>query len=437
MLNTFLIWISETTHHMTRTHPPLKMVEACYHGKQYYFISQGNRPVEKYICPICQEILFEPVQTSCGHLFCSECLRKNNSETCPFCRNKIEEEPRRDRFNEREIKNLLVKCQNSSKGCTWEGELGLAEHHLQECCDYELVQCLNQCGLDVARKEMEKHSQDECELRQCHCPYCPWYSDTYKKVTSEHFAECSSYPLNCPNNCGEQGIKRGNLPSHLAVCPEEAVPCRYGSLGCSVKLARKQMEFHLKDSRSHLEIAMTTTSELVLEQHKLREEYTELKQTFNKLTQQLKLSHIASIDTPHSAASGSKVWLKEDLPPCYPPCTLKVVVDANGSGRSPPFIAQSGGYKLILLTYEDDIYSVEVLDEECNYPLKYPVVFVVSYTLLNQDEDRDHFKSIVEMEVECPQKNKGAIYLNCFNSDKRYYKNNTLYIQVDSIDVRC
>ena len=49
---------------------------------------------ENYICPICQQLIFEPVVTSCGHSFCSSCLAKyirhanthQRTTPCPSCR---------------------------------------------------------------------------------------------------------------------------------------------------------------------------------------------------------------------------------------------------------------------------------------------------------------------------------------------------------------
>lgn len=29
---------------------------------------------EKYVCPLCKKALREPVQTQCGHRFCSTCI---------------------------------------------------------------------------------------------------------------------------------------------------------------------------------------------------------------------------------------------------------------------------------------------------------------------------------------------------------------------------
>ncbi len=41
-----------------------------------------------YVCPICDRILTDPVETSCGHLFCLHCLLpalKATKDKCPSC----------------------------------------------------------------------------------------------------------------------------------------------------------------------------------------------------------------------------------------------------------------------------------------------------------------------------------------------------------------
>ena len=53
----------------------------------------ANRPQEPedYNCPICLDLLLEPVVGACGHEFCKDCYtrwlaRSRGSPSCPLCR---------------------------------------------------------------------------------------------------------------------------------------------------------------------------------------------------------------------------------------------------------------------------------------------------------------------------------------------------------------
>ena len=48
---------------------------------------------EEMMCPICLDLLHEPVLTSCGHDFCRACIDESlahDLESCPICRNEFE-----------------------------------------------------------------------------------------------------------------------------------------------------------------------------------------------------------------------------------------------------------------------------------------------------------------------------------------------------------
>lgn len=42
-----------------------------------------------YLCPICMSLPDQPVATTCGHIFCKECLTTalNQLHYCPLCKN--------------------------------------------------------------------------------------------------------------------------------------------------------------------------------------------------------------------------------------------------------------------------------------------------------------------------------------------------------------
>ena len=410
-----------------------------YCSKEYQFISNDRSLMERFLCPICEEILYEPVQTSCGHLFCGKCLEKVRSKNCPSCRAEFVREPLEDKFNEREIRNLIVKCQNSSRGCEWEGELGNVESHQNGVCGYQLVQCGNKCGAEMERKEIEKHKKDHCELRMYRCPHCSC-RDTYKKVTSEHFIECDRFPLDCPNNCREKRIERGDMSSHLALCAEEVVPCRYQSLGCKASLPRKLMEYHIRDKDTHLDIAMATTSELVTELNIVKSEHSVTKMAISNLEKQVdallkKTSTEVELPPP---VPPSKSWLKEDLFPRYPPCTLRVELDKEGYGVSPHFFSHPGGYRLELCAnIHNDLSDINPVDHPDNYPLKWPIKITIDYVILNQEEDKDHGHYICSMEITSPKTIKSS-YDDDWDLDPppRFIKDNSVFIKIISVDVQ-
>lgn len=100
------------------------------------------------ICSICSDVLKAPVIIDgCEHVFCRECLEKwmDSNEICPLDRNstpkgRIRSAPR---IYCNLIDELLVHCQNASKGCEETSTFGRKEFHLKEClfevCDDQIV----------------------------------------------------------------------------------------------------------------------------------------------------------------------------------------------------------------------------------------------------------------------------------------------------------
>lgn len=47
--------------------------------------------LEKFSCPICLEIMIEPILTPCGHAFCRPCIEESllHKNACSLCRESI------------------------------------------------------------------------------------------------------------------------------------------------------------------------------------------------------------------------------------------------------------------------------------------------------------------------------------------------------------
>ena len=73
------------------------------------------------ICSICTGVLEKPLETSCQHLFCGECIQKwlSRRKSCPRCRKNITTTDLRQVLPD--LKNILskqkIKCEYKSNGC--------------------------------------------------------------------------------------------------------------------------------------------------------------------------------------------------------------------------------------------------------------------------------------------------------------------------------
>ena len=71
----------------------------------------------------------------------------------------------------REVNGLVVRCPNKKLGCSWEGELGKVEDHVnpkstaRNTCGYVNVECKYQCGRVLQRRFIGKHEEEDCQSR--------------------------------------------------------------------------------------------------------------------------------------------------------------------------------------------------------------------------------------------------------------------------------
>ena len=76
--------------------------------------------------------------------------------------------------------------------------------------------------------------------------------------------EIKALRVKCDNveeGCGWTG-NLGTLRTHLKACECIVVSCKYGSIGCDMKMIRKDMEAHEQDDKAHLHQALDTVVKL-------------------------------------------------------------------------------------------------------------------------------------------------------------------------------
>ena len=134
-------------------------------------------PVDKnFFCPICTDVLKDPLQCRNQHYFCQACIRKHleNSKTCPICLEKLTEldliKPPRIVIDY--LNGLVINCDYSDRGCTEVHELGSLNNHVQTCC-FRPVTCPNRrCETIVNMKDLDQHKTEHCEYRRVYCQEC-------------------------------------------------------------------------------------------------------------------------------------------------------------------------------------------------------------------------------------------------------------------------
>ena len=406
-----------------------------YKGRDLLFFDELKKNLEDLVCPICQEISSDPVQTSCcGHLFCKQCLK---GPTCPLCRQRYTSVS--DQFNTRKIKGLKVGCSN--EGCDWKGELGEIVGHF-ETCMYENIPCANKCGENNTRIGIFIHMFDNCPFRMVKCEYCQW--EDKANTLPEHTTFCPALPVPCPDGCG-QSVPREMLEKHSETCPKRLVKCKYFAIGCRVLLPADKMADHLVQAEGdHLKKAMDKVVELSVAMGSVYQQLHSPCGPQNSFVPRLWLEN----------KSGSRAcpWIIE----------MSNFFEIHGKvWFSPPFYTHPGGYKLCMEVYGNGHGAsqgvhlslfIRLMKGECDECLKWPLSLKIIIMLLNQIDDSDHVSHTVDYNDASEKVNSRVIKGNMARSGRgrgnflpltdlaedqtkkvQYLKNDCLFFKVDRV----
>ena len=240
-------------------------------------------------CPICLQILKEPclISCSCGRKICRECIEqiKKDNKPCPMC-NKTEFTYLQDNELERSLKELEIWCTSKKAGCDWKGKLGEYEQHLNKNpspenqligCQFVEVKCKHGCGESFQRRHITAHQKGVCQKRPYTCEYCHEYESTFEDVTKNHYHQCKKFPVTCPNKCREAPFVRQMVENHVKEeCVLTEVNCPLHYAGCEVRLPRKNMPEHMRDTVTHLTLLATVTQTLLKENQKMQQHIRQL-----------------------------------------------------------------------------------------------------------------------------------------------------------------
>lgn len=263
----------------------------------------------------------------------------------------------------RTIRELSLRCTSRENGCDWHGSVAALDDHLTTCL-FTLLPCPKKCRdanrakVQVMRKDMEDHLKNKCPYRPFQCARCG-KNDSYIYITKLHDQYCGKKQIRCPE-C-KITLLQGDLKDHLKdICEVVNIPCKFESLGCEVRMKRRDIIAHEEGNQPmHLNLALETMSQL---RRELRREAKVTVLTF-------KLSNYQS--------------LKE----------------RNARFPSPVFYTSMGGYKMGISVYANGKGSAQnthlsvfahIMEGENDNHLNWPLVGKITFSLLNQLEDQHH-----------------------------------------------
>ena len=163
--------------------------------------SGERRGDENLLCPLCLDVLDDPVSGACGHASCRECLGQHlsNQSDCPQCRAELSQNAL--------VPNVIVRSMVS--------ELRLV--------------CPNN---PIPEEPAAKRARGEAGAVAVDGALCDW-----------------------------QG-KCETLAAHRATCPREIVPCPMHELGCTARIRRCALAAHVANAASHLQLVCTAFGSL-------------------------------------------------------------------------------------------------------------------------------------------------------------------------------
>ena len=337
-------------------------------GYDYAFVDPG--PSDDQVCLICHLVARKACQANCcGKIFCKGCLEKLRQHSdefkCPICRKKLGKRYFKDTKTERDILHLQIYCTNKNEGCSWQGNLKDVDTHIKACCNQK-VTC-DKCDDVIQRHQLEIHNSDECLQRDYKCPHCD-ADGIYILTTTSHLEECPDLVLICPNEGCEDEIKRREMGSHHQKCPKRVIKCPYHDIGCETEMKREMMDEHMEtNTQAHLQNAV------------------------KKIREQRKCPVVIKFSEFSKHKRDEDQWLSSGFYTSAGGYKLRLNVDANGYGSG------KGTHVSCF---------INLMPGEYDDTLDWPFQGKVTVELLNQLEDKNHYKIAIPFNDKTPDEYK-------------------------------
>ena len=207
----------------------------------------NKEEMQDFICPLCNGILYEPIQDSCQHVFCLSCYNKckENNINCPISNKPfINEKSTQLSLISNVINKMNVYCVNKNKNCNWIGKFLQLKSHLLKDCQKEIIICIYEgCNQNMKREDLQSHIKI-CDWRTEECLQCHKFIAHLLK--QEHDDICPKKIIKC-EQCN-MAIMRELLENHKKdTCECTFINCIFKDFGCNETMMRKDCKKKMFD----------------------------------------------------------------------------------------------------------------------------------------------------------------------------------------------
>ena len=194
-------------------------------------------------CQICNGLIWEPIISKCGDLFCEKCLEfyEKLKINCPKHKNQQLEKSRNISENDILLNQIFdsikLKCKNYKEGCKCILLYKEIKNHIENKCLYQEIICPNNCPYNILKKDLNEHLKN-CKNRKCVCEECG--QEYIIKDEEFHKNNCPKGLIKCDNGCGKK-IVRDLLNEHkINDCSKTYISCNF----CNIKFQRENLKKH-------------------------------------------------------------------------------------------------------------------------------------------------------------------------------------------------
>ena len=224
---------------------------------------------------------------------------------------------------------------------------------------------VNSVVAEFLRKNLPNHLTNDCPRRQYECPHCHETGE-YQERTITHLDTCTKVKIPCPNPQCPVGIIRSEIPTHRSICKYELTSCKYDAVGCHEKIPRKDLKKHEENDQFHLRMTI--------------EKVLELMEEFSLYKKQVKLhlyTFIFQVTTYHQKKNSDHIFYSPPFYTSYSGYKMCLSVEANGWGEG------TGTHVSVF---------AHIMKGDHDDTLTWPFTGSVTVELLNQLEDKNHYK---------------------------------------------